>query len=182
MPLPHSSLGAVRASATATVPSQSEPLVMGDLHQAIWRYLRMLGASADEADELCQETMLVALRGDLPTEPAVARAFLRGVAKNQWLRTRRWWHRRREREVAAAVDELWLTTAEADNGDGLVLQLRHCLETLAPRARQALDLHYRDGLPWQGVAAQLGMKPNGTKTLVQRARQVLRDCLERSKP
>lgn len=166
-------------SALADVPAAALAPLVTDHRTAIWRYLRMLGASADEADELCQETMLVALRGDLPPEPSAAHAFLRAVAKNHWLRTRRWWHRRREREVAAAVDELWLATAEHDDGDELVQRLRHCLEALAPRARQALDLHYRDGVPWHGVAAQLGMKPNGTKTLVQRARQVLRDCLER---
>jgi RNA polymerase sigma-70 factor (ECF subfamily) len=159
-------------------PATAQPAV-ADHHTAIWRYLRMLGASADEADELCQETLLVALGPGLPAEPAQARAFLRGVAKNQWLRTRRFWQRRREREVAAAVDELWLATAEPDDGAELLQRLQHCLGTLTPRAQQALDLHYRDRLPWQRVAQQLGMKPNGTKTLVQRARQALRDCLDR---
>ena len=32
---------------------------------------------------------------------------------------------------------------------------------------------------YPAVAAQIGLKPNGTKTLVQRARQALRTCIER---
>ena len=179
VPPPHPTLASPPANDASLAGRRGESPDVNSHGTAIWRYLRMLGANADEADELGQETMLVALRGGLPSEPGAARAFLRGVAKNHWLRTRRWWHRRREREVAAAVDELWLATAEGDDGDDLVQRLRQCLEVLAPRARQALDLHYRDGMSWQGVAAQRGMKPNGTKTLVQRARQVLRDCLER---
>ncbi|MBL8753095.1 MAG: sigma-70 family RNA polymerase sigma factor [Planctomycetes bacterium] len=149
---------------------------------AIWRYLRMLGASADEADELAQETMLGACRTQLATDPAVARAFLRGVARNQWLRTRRFWQRQREREIAAAVEELWLATADADGGDERIERLRHCLDGLAPRTRAAFELHYRDGIAWPAVAAQLGLLANGVKTLVQRARQALRQCLERRTP
>ncbi len=154
-----------------------------DVHRtAIWRYLRMLGASADEADELAQETMLVGCRSLLPGEPAAARAFLRGVARNQWLRTRRFWQRRREREIALAVEELWLATADADDGDDRIERLRGCLAALAPRTREALELHYRDGLPWTDVASRVGLLANGVKTLVQRARQMLRQCLERRTP
>ncbi|MBL8733223.1 MAG: RNA polymerase sigma factor [Planctomycetes bacterium] len=146
---------------------------------AVWRYLRMLGASAAEADDLVQETLLVALRRDRLADDG-ARAFLRGVAKNLWLRSRRCWRRRREREVAAAVDELWLATAEHDGGDELLARLRQCLGSLQGRARDALHLHYRDGLAWPEVARAIGLLPNGVKTLVQRARQALRTCIERS--
>ncbi len=146
----------------------------------IWRYLRWLGASAEEADDLTQETMLVGCTTVPAAEPAGP--FLRGVAKNRWLRSRRWWQRRREREIATAVDELWLATAEPDAGSELLDQLRHCLQGLQPRVQQALDLHYRGGLSWHDVAVQIGLKPNGTKTLVQRARQTLRNCIERRQP
>jgi RNA polymerase sigma factor (sigma-70 family) len=146
---------------------------------AVWRYLRALGAGAAEADDLTQETMVVACRQPLPDDGEAARAFLRGVAKNQWLRSRRWWQRRREREVAAAVDELWCETAERDAGEELLARLRTCLESLQPRARRALDLHYRDRLGWAEAAAQLGLAPNGMKTLAQRTRQALRTCIER---
>jgi len=169
-----------------TVPTSAEPRAVEppptsvERHRtAIWRYLRALGAGRAEADDLCQETMVVGCAGELPPDPASARAFLRGVAKNQWLRSRRWWQRRREREIATAVDELWIATAEGDGGDDLVQRLGTCLEALQPRTRRALDLHYRDGLEWRAVAASIGLSANGTKTLVQRARQALRTCIER---
>lgn len=145
---------------------------------AVWRYLRMLGAGAAEADDLLQETLLAGCAAP-PPAPGLEGPFLRGVARNQWLRTRRFWHRRREREVAAVVDDLWAETAEHDGGEELLDRLRDCLQALQPRARQALDLHYAEGLGWSDVAAHLGMKPNGTKTLAQRARQALRLCIER---
>ena len=145
---------------------------------ALWRYLRMLGADAAEADDLAQETMLVGFQHALAGDDR-DRAFLRGVARNLWLRTRRWWRRRREREVAAAVEELWRAEVEADDGEELLARLLACLQQLQQRTRQALELHYRDGLDWTAVAAQIGLKPNGTKTLVQRARQALRTCIER---
>lgn len=148
-------------------------------HRAIWRYLRVLGASAAEADDLTQETLLVGVR-EQRLEDDGARAFLRGVARNLWLGTRRFWRRRREREVAAAVEELWLATADADDGEELLARLRECLGHLQERARGALHLHYHDGLTWPEVARAVGMAPNGVKTLVQRARQALRTCIERS--
>jgi len=138
----------------------------------------MLGASADEADDLAQETMLVGC-SSTGASPESTGPFLRGIARHQWLRTRRWWQRRREREVALAVDELWIATMDADDGEDLLDQLRHCVALLQPRARQALELHYRDGLGWHDIAAQLGLKLNGTKTLAQRARLALRECIER---
>lgn len=146
---------------------------------AIWRYLRLLGANEVEADDLVQETMLVGCRSPRPSEEAMDRAFLRGVARHQWLRSRRWWQRHREREIAAEVDALWLATMEPGAGQELLERLQQCLQQLQPRARQALDLHYRDGLGWRAVAAQLGQRLNGTKTLVQRARAALRTCIER---
>ncbi|MEZ6036008.1 MAG: RNA polymerase sigma factor [Planctomycetota bacterium] len=160
------------ASPTATADTDRDRL-------RIWRYLRALGASATEADDLTQETLLAALRAprDGVADPE---AFVLGIAKNQWLRSRRWWRRRREREIADAVDQLWVATAAQDDGDELIERLRECLGRLQPRARQALELHYRDGLRWQEVGPRIGLQVNGTKTLAQRSRQALRQCIEKN--
>lgn len=144
----------------------------------VWRYLRALGADPGEADDLAQETMVVACETDAATV-SDHQAFLLGVARNLWLGSRRWWQRRREREIADAVDELWQATAADDDGSELIDKLRDCLELLQPRSRQALELHYQDGLPWTEVAHRVDMKPNGIKTLAQRARTALRTCIER---
>ncbi len=173
---PSSPLAGAAPSAGAQAPDA------GDRHR-LWRYLRALGADAGEADDLAQEAMLVAHQAaaQQPERDADAQAaFVRGIARNLWLRSRRWWQRRREREVAVAVDELWDATAAHDGGDELLARLRDCLGALQPRVRRALELHYHDGLGWRAIAADLAMKANGVKTLMQRARRALRQCLERS--
>lgn len=146
----------------------------------LWRYLRALGARPDEADDLCHDALLAAVSLSQPDTAEARDAFLRGVARNHWLRSRRWWQRRREREIATAVEEMWVKSAAADDGEGLLQQLAHCLEQLERRSRTALERHYHDGLDWDEVGRELGLRPNGIKTLAQRARRVLRDCLARS--
>jgi RNA polymerase sigma-70 factor (ECF subfamily) len=180
-PAPHN--GAPASPPAAAAPWATDHAANADERQRLWRYLRALGADAAEADDLAQEAMLVAHQRALQPaagDASVQAAFVRGVARNLWLRSRRWWHRRREREVAIAVDELWDATAAHDGGDELLARLRDCLGALQPRVRRALELHYHDGLGWRAIAAALAMKANGVKTLLQRARQTLRKCLERN--
>jgi RNA polymerase sigma-70 factor (ECF subfamily) len=166
-------------TANAPAPAAGPATALDGFRTGLQRYLRALGAGIEEAEELTQEVLVVGCSAVLPACDAAARAFLRGVARNHWLRTKRWWRRRREREVAVAVDELWQATAAEDDGEALLLHLRECFALLQARTRRALELHYHDGLDWQQVSAQIGLRPNGTKTLVQRARQALRTCIER---
>src|SRR5688572_14786756 len=72
----------------------------------VWRYLRGQGARAHDADDLTQETFLVALRRDATRlEPAAAAAFLQHTARYLFLRRRR--GDRASTELADAVDALW---------------------------------------------------------------------------
>lgn len=175
--------GAPASPPAAAAPWATDHAAHADERHRLWRYLRALGADAAEADDLAQEAMLVAHQQALQPvarDASAQAAFVRGIARNLWLRSRRWWQRRREREVAIAVDELWDATAAHDGGDELLARLRDCLAALQPRVRRALELHYHDGLGWRAIAADLAMKTNGVKTLLQRARQALRQCLDRS--
>ena len=52
-------------------------------------------------------------------------------------------------------------------------------EQLEGRARQAIDLHYRERAGRDAIADALDMQPDGVKTLLRRTRQVLRECVER---
>ena len=67
-----------------------------------------------------------------------------------------------------------------DDGAELLQALQRCLQALAGRARQALDLRYRDRLPRVEIAARLGISEDGAKNLMQRAKQQLRTCIEGS--
>lgn len=168
------------AVAAATTARSDEALVRQHL-LAVWRYLRMHGASPHEADDLAQEAFVIALqKGAAELDPAATATFLRRTARFLFLRLRR---SRGAALLADAVDLLWARDGEADGGDGLVAALRHCVAALTPRARRAVELSYGLGADQPAsrvrVATELGMTENGVKTLLQRGREQLRQCLRR---
>ncbi|OYV85145.1 MAG: hypothetical protein B7Z73_14165 [Planctomycetia bacterium 21-64-5] len=148
-------------------------------HQTgVWRYLRVLGCPAAEADDLTQETFLAVL-----TKPfhdynrQATAAYLRQVARNLFLSGRR-------RAVATAeLDEAeaaWLRWAVKDDGQELMDALRACLQKLTDRARQALDLRFGRQASRADIAAALELSEDGAKNLLQRAKQQLRECIEKT--
>lgn len=156
-------------------------------HQAeIYRYVRYLGADQDAAEDLVQETFLVACR----TAPAVLQsalperaAWLRAVARNQFL----YWCRRRRRgpftaeaAVLERAERVW-NDEFLRQGDGFdyVEALRACLKQLPEHSRGALELRYAQGKSRGEMAGLLKMSEDGIKTLLRRIRTVLGDCIRR---
>jgi RNA polymerase sigma-70 factor (ECF subfamily) len=152
------------------------------LHQAgVWRFLRSLGCQSAEADELAAEAFVVAHDKGLATRacaPGEAAAFLRRTARFLWLRRVRWW-RRESARFADAAELLWARTCARDGGDAWLDALQSCLHSLDGRAGAAVRMFYGEDLSRAAVAARLGLRPNGVKTLLQRARVALRACIER---
>jgi DNA-directed RNA polymerase specialized sigma24 family protein len=62
---------------------------------------------------------------------------------------------------------------------GYLEALRDCVAQLQGRPREAIDLHYRDGVGREAIAAKLEMKPDGVKSLLRRTRELLRECVQR---
>lgn len=176
---PFSTLDGTTTSMTAV--SEQTEVDLADLvheHQAnVWRYLRFLGATAADADDLTQETFLTVCRSqfDERSEHETA-AYLRTVARNQLLMARR----RQGREINTveleSAEQVW---AAAGDMDDYLAALADCLERVDGRARMALDLLYRDRRSRTDIATELDMKPDGVKTLLRRTRDVLRDCIQR---
>ena len=150
-------------------------------HQAdVWRYLRYLGASASDADDLTQETFLALARSEFAEQgPRQTNAYLRTIARNQLLMARR----REGREIStvelAAAEEVWSASLMADDSSGFLAALADCLQQLEGRAAQAIDGFYRDRLSRDELAAKLDMKPDGIKTMLRRTREILRHCIEK---
>ncbi len=169
------------ASSAGCPAAGPEALVARHL-AAVWRYLRMHGASATEADDLAQDAFVVALRkGAAALDPPATAAFLRRTARFLFLRARR--DRRDAVELADAVDELWARDCGRDDGEGLLTALRACVGELDGRARDAIERCYGLGTETDAAraaaCAALRLQPNGLKTLLQRTRQLLRACIER---
>jgi RNA polymerase sigma-70 factor, ECF subfamily len=173
-------------SAVISEPATMKPPAM-DLaqlireHQAdVWRYLRYLGASASDADDLTQETFLAVARSEFVAHnPPQTAAYLRTVARNQLLMLRR----RQGREIStvelASAEQVWCEKIEPRGTSGFLTALAECLEQLEGRVRAAIDGFYRDRLSREELAAKLDMKPDGVKTLFRRTREVLKQCIEK---
>lgn len=148
-------------------------------HQAeVWRHLRFLGATAELADDLTQETFLQLLRAPFEDRGPQARAgWLRTVARNLYVKSFR-----RPPWPTAEVDELeaaWQGFAGDDAGDTAIAHLRTCLEQLDGRARQAIELHYEQRRSRSHIGERLGIGEDGVKSLLRRTRTLLRECIER---
>ncbi len=147
-------------------------------HQAmVWRYLRLLGGTPEEADDLTQDAFVraaEALRdGEELRHP---KAYLRSVARNALIGRRR---RRQPLDLdwADAVDGFVAHSPTALDDDRIDA-LRHCLTRLGPRARQALEWHHVEGIKYRDAAARLGIGAQGFKSMLARARTALRACIE----
>lgn len=162
-------------------PASPDAAIRGHL-LAVWRYLRMHGATAPEADDLAQETFVIALQKQAQTLPPAAFAtFLQRTARFLFLRRRR--SGKPAELLADAIDALWARDAAHDGGHRLLDTLRTCLGELTDRARRAVELAYglgaNDPTSRRDLAEALGLHPDGVKTLMQRVRKTLRDCIER---
>jgi RNA polymerase sigma-70 factor (ECF subfamily) len=175
-------------TAMATVPlakmNETDAATFVRKHQAgVWRYLRVLGSQAAEADDLTQEVFLVLLRrmdrgrfdvvGDESTF-----GFLRRTARHLFLQRRRADSRSRLRLRADLVEEIWANRSVSP--DAWVIALQDCIATLSGRPRDAVRLCYQEGMSRRDAARELGLKETGVKTLLQRTRAALRECVERS--
>ena len=150
-------------------------------HQAsVWRFLRWLGCDPALADDLTQDTFVRLLRhrpaGLDGRDPA---PWLRQTALNLF-RTQRVRARPGvpldETHAVDAAWQRWLArAADGDANDALA----DCLRALAPRSRDALDLHYRHGATLPAIAAATDLSVAGVKSLLARARAQLALCIGR---
>lgn len=170
---------------TEPPPQTAQPLDLASLvhrHQAgVWRYVRFLGADTSEADDVTQETFLALARAEfVERDERQTAGYLRVVARNQLLALRR----KQNREIGTveleAADSVWAAATGPDGSlAGYLDALRDCLAQLEGRAREAIDLFYRECAGREAIATRLAMQPDGVKTLLRRTRQVLRECIER---
>ena len=111
-------------------------------HQAdVWRYLRYLGASTEDADDLTQETFLAVGRTPLEERSRGETAgYLRTAARNQLFMLRR----RQGRQVGtvdlAAAEEVWAAATTEGALNEFLDALSQCYETLTGRSREASHL------------------------------------------
>ncbi len=175
--------------ATVTVKPAGDVETLVQTYQAsVWRYLRYLGCDPPQADDLTQETFLaVHAKPFEEHSPEATAAYLRTVARNLFLMSLRRAKRQAIIKNVEVIDEVWqhYTAAggaaaggAADDGEAYREAMRDCVETLAGRARAAIDLCYRDQRSRCDIARELEMTEDGVKSLLRRTREILRKCVE----
>jgi RNA polymerase sigma-70 factor, ECF subfamily len=148
-------------------------------HQdSVWRFLASLGCEPALADDLTQETFLTVLRGKFAFKGEHETiAWLLRVAKNLFIDT----IRKRKESVSAELHEADTRWQEYENDceyEQRVQHLRACIQSLPGRRREAVKLRDELDLPREEMAARLGIKPAGVKTMLERIREALRDCVQ----
>jgi len=146
----------------------------------VWRYLRVLGCSSADADELTQEAFTRLLEGSFEERfEAATRSYLTTAARQLFLQMQAKRARHVEVGWTDAVDAWFEQQCKNDDGEAWLTALSECTARMRGRGAEVLHAFYGDGRSRAEVAAKLGMKENGVKTLLQRLRAQLRACVER---
>ena len=149
-------------------------------HQgALRRYLTRVAPDPVTADDLAQETFLSAFRSIESVDPKIGlRPYLFGTARN--LARLSWRDRLRGKEVAgeAVFAALAARTPEPEAAEGRLTLLQDCLRRLAPKAQDVVVRHYRDEERCDEIAERLRTSAGNVRSILTRARQALRDCVE----
>lgn len=152
-------------------------------HQAdLWRFLLALGCKPAEAEDIVQEVFVEAFRcGFEYRGERAAVSYFRKAAKHRFISTAR---KRRRAPLVTNLDDVeheWAQFDAAHPADVRIALLKECMTVLNERSRRALGLRYRDDASREEIAGALEMKPAGVKTLLERARHKLRECVERKR-
>jgi RNA polymerase sigma-70 factor (ECF subfamily) len=163
---------------TAAGPTLSLAELMREHQAGVWRYLRALGADPANADDLTQDTFLAVHEKPFEQRTRIeTAAYLRIVARNLFLKSRR----NAGKEISAVeierVDERWNELVH-DDGAELQRALQQCLGELDDKPKQALDMQYKYGMQRVEIAKAMSMTDDGVKTLLARTKARLRKCME----
>jgi RNA polymerase sigma-70 factor, ECF subfamily len=157
----------------------------GELYQRygpdVYRYVFYLSGNAAIAEDIASETFLRVWSSERPVHLASVKAYLLAIARNLYL------HELRRRGRIAQLDPETLPDSSfvrgAESRAESRAELREVLAELQqwPEAsRSALLLRAVDGLPYEEIAALLGISISAAKVKVHRARLRLAERLKRS--
>ncbi|NBW97541.1 MAG: sigma-70 family RNA polymerase sigma factor [Planctomycetia bacterium] len=144
-------------------------------------FIGALVADFSVVDDVVQETFMTvtAKAGDF--EPGSNfRAWAWAIAKIKILEVSR--ANSRQSILAADVVEALCARDEAVDWnalDALLIHVRACVETLAPKARLAFELRYKNAHRPPEIARRMNWTANAVHVALSRARVAVRECVER---
>lgn len=164
-----------------TQPSREEEIVsLVEAHQrGVFRYLRLIGCAPDRIEDIVQQTFLAVIERPIEDYNRAATAqYLRKVARNFFLKSLRHSSREFSMDSLEETERTFERYVDDEDPDRHLEAIRKCLESLDERPRRALEMQHRDGLSRIETANALGVSDSGVKTMIQRARKILRRCVE----
>jgi RNA polymerase sigma-70 factor (ECF subfamily) len=153
----------------------------GDLYRRygpdVYRYAFYLSGNAALAEDIASETFLRIWTSERPLHLASVKAYLLAIARNLYLHEVR--RRGRITELAPETLPDSSFTRDAESRAELRAVLNE-LQQWPEASRSALLLRAVDGLPYEEIAAMLGISLSAAKVKVHRARLRLAERLKRS--
>ncbi|MFU8894212.1 MAG: RNA polymerase sigma factor [Luteolibacter sp.] len=164
--------------------TQAFAVLAREHHRGLLVFARALSRNDATAADLVQDAFLTAWRNlekfDATRDFA---AWLRGIVRNKWREHLR--RQRREVDVDDATLEAWENHfAQWDAGrqagkPALFDALDDCLKRLPDSMAEAVNSYYYQDQPGDSIATTLGIDTATLRKRLQRAREALRDCLDR---
>lgn len=151
-------------------------------HQgAVYGYLRARLLQPSDAEDLTQEVFLRCYQGRARFDSnSLVRPWLIGIARNLLREHVRKVVRRKEvawTELCLDLEEL--IACENTATEDILQHLPQCMQSLGQSARQSLDLRYNARLRLAEIGEKLHRSEGAVKLLMFRARQALRNCLDK---
>ena len=170
--------------ASAPVDRPAFAILAREHHRGLLAYARALSGDQTAAADLVQDAFVAAWRNlgrfDVTRDFG---AWVRGIVRNKW--------RERLRQQARQVDVDDETLARweeslarwdesrRESGSDVFEALDDCLRRLPAAMGEAVRRFYYQNESGDGLAAALGIDAAALRKRLQRARQALRDCLDR---
>ncbi|MCH1494990.1 MAG: sigma-70 family RNA polymerase sigma factor [Rubripirellula sp.] len=152
---------------------------------ALMAYIRTFTRDAQIAEDLFQETMLIAWRkfDEFDSRESLS-AWLRGIAKN--LIRNAWRKQSNDRlvfdESTANVAQNTIEAVEMQGSDTWLERLSalsDCISRLPARSRELVTARYADKRTADELALSIGISAEAVRKRLQRIREQLADCIER---
>ncbi|MCB1202836.1 MAG: sigma-70 family RNA polymerase sigma factor [Verrucomicrobiae bacterium] len=153
-----------------------------DHHRELLVYANALCGNSATARDIVQDAFIVAYEKFAIFD--VTRDFgswMRGIVRNKW---REWLRRNRRYDLGdhelARMDAdiaVWQSKRLKDETP-LFEALEECLSRLPETLRQTIEAYYYEGRSGDEAALRLGVEPAAVRKRLQRARTLLKQCLE----